>query len=631
MKKILLILLAVTLCLPIVYGKASAQVFVEAGTMGDMLLFPLYDVRPLQIRSNGWQNMIVLENTSGLWTAAHLRFRSWRKSIEIYDHIILLSPYDVFWLVIERATTEGTTTDGEPYTAGDVLFWSLDTRTCLNSGLIYPPAPDGTLWLTRGQEFLLEDCGFTAANGYDVQAEMQAGHVEIIGLWQLDDPAATLAPDVHFLADPVTGAPWVVNDVYNDGMGVINVYDVMNGLFYDYNTAAAPGPNGIAFLPDWPTAIQDPAWAIPTIAGGAELPMLPQRWGVDCGNVLAAAMQMGDVATGQFQLANFAALDDFRTENWTPGPAPAVANLHRDGYDFGGIFFDADTMFWYPWSWAAAAPYVNYNWATTVGPGFRDGDDFILNTVALPDLGNPIAPAPSPINDRWSLDDVDTALWNQNMWYHYWNDAFGAVYDTDVAITFPAKHEHYFFRDWPWWNMPNVAPRPGRVTGGLYAANSAGVQLYWTDLGLYREDIWWIFLGTWDNGPVDAGAYVWDMDQNKPGPEPGTPPPGSPWHPVWSTPQPIPHEVNLIRVGEATGSGSGITDAWGILDTTYAMGQFNISNPALRNGQRECINPGATYLYFSAPYVLPPIGIVQFQLQYGAGLVRSAMAWWHFD
>jgi len=635
MKKILLILLAVTLCLTLSYGKAEAQpVTVAPGTMGDVLLFPIYDVRDIAGRSDSWQNMIVVENTSGLWTAAHLRFRSWRKSIEVYDHIILLSPFDVFWAVIERADAAGITSSGWAYAANDVLIWSLDAQTCLNSGLIYPP---DTTWVEVFQEFLIDDCGYTPAylaalaNPSTQQQEIQAGHIEIIGLWQLEDangvialPPTSIAEDTHVLAN-------VVADVYDDGhAGNINVYDVANALFYDYNTVAVPGPNGIPFAPDWPIPVQVGGLGLATIAG-VELAPVPgafQRWGLDCRNVLAAAMQMGDVQTGQYELANFLALDDFRTYNWAALPTlPAVPNnFHRDGYNWGAILFDTDTMFWLPWSYAAPAPYLNYNWATTVGPGLRDGDDLIINTAANVD---PLVV--DIINDRWSLDDVDTALWKNNMWYHYWNGAFGVNYDTDVAVTFPAKHEHYFFRDWVWWNMP-AAPGP-------FALTPAGVTAYWTALDIYRGanaegsgfPIADQFMAAYQNGPVNAGAWVFDMDQNTPGPAPGEPPPGSPWHPVWVVAEAIPHEVNLIRVGMANGTGAGITDAYGILDTAYTMGQFNIANPALTTGDRLWVGAPIGYLYGAPNYIHPPIGLVRFQLQYGAGLVRSTMAWWHND
>lgn len=631
MKKIGLILLAVTLCLTLGYGKAQAQpVTVATGTMGDTLLFPLYDVRATPDRTDGWQNYFVIENTSGLWTAVHLRFRAWRKSIEVYDHIILLSPFDVFWAVIEQDAN------------GNVEIWSDDTQTCINSGLIWAdnPPPANTRWSTTFQTFLLEDCGFTAAAGYnlqDLQDEMQAGHVEIIGLWQLDNPVATLAEDTHVLAN-------VVNNVYDDGhAGAINVYDVLNTLFYNYNAPAPAGPNGIAFAVDWPFPVQDGS-NLPTIQGVAEVPpLMVPRWGLDCPNVLAAAMIMGDATNGRYEMANFLALADFRTRDWVlPLPAaPFAAIPKRDNYNFGGIFFDTDQMFWLPWDMAGPAPYLNENWATTIGPGLRDGDD--LNV--LPGMGNEIINwVLWNANDSWSLDDVENALWKNNMWYHYFNGAYGADYTTDVVLTFPTKHYHYFFRDFNHWNWDGCAWAPfGTIQG------------YWENLLDYRGGTsyagynplvdWAVeeclglnptgmsierwFSANYANGPIMAGSWVWDMDENTIGPVPGEPPPGSPWHPIWIAAQPIPHEVNLIRLGMATGTGAGITDAYGILDTAYTMGQFNIVNPALTNGDRNWVGP---HPWWNAPnYILPPTGVVIFQLEYAVGTMRSTMSPWHHD
>lgn len=635
MKKLWLILLAVTLCLTMVYGKAQAQpVTVATGTMGDVLLFPLYDVRDTAERTDGWQNYFVIENTTGLWTAVHLRFRAWRKSIEVYDHIILLSPFDVFWAVIEQDAT------------GNVEIWSDDTQTCLNSGLIW--APD-THWSTTFQTFLLEDCGYTAAylgalaDPSTLQEEMQAGSVEIIGLFQLDDPLVTLAEDTHNLAE-------VVADVYNDGhAGTINVYDVINALFYDYNTAAAPGPNGVPFLPDWPAAIQDGSNLVtilgPGVAPFTELPPLGvQRWGLDCPNVLAAAMLMGDATTGRYEMANFLALEDFRTPNWPGLVLPAIAGgiAKRDAYPFGAILFDTDQMFWLTWNAAGPAPYVNENWATTVGPGLRDGDD--IDPIA--GMGNEgFLWVPWAANDSWSLDDVENALWKVNMWYHYFDGAYGANYTTDVVIEFPTKHYHYFFRDFNHWNWDGCA-------GAAFGT----IQAYWENLLDYRGGLsyagynflvdWAVdecigknptgmsiadwFVAGYANGPINAGTFVWDMDQNSPQPAPGEPPPGSPWHPVWIAAQPIPHEVNIVRLGMAAGTGTGINEAYGILDLppTYTMGQFNISNPVLANGDRFW----APHAWWNAfPYILPPNGVVIHQLQYAVGAARSTMSPWHHD
>jgi hypothetical protein len=611
MKKIGLILLAVTLCLTLGYGKALAQpVVVVDGGIGDVLLFPIYDVRDTANRTAGWQNYFVIENTSGLWTACHLRFRSWRKSIEVYDHIVLLSPFDVFWGVIER----------DPGT-DNVRIWSRDTQTLLNSGFIYPP---DTTWEANFQDFLLEDCGYTLAGGYNVNWEKQAGYVEVIGLWQLDAVPTLLPEDTHVLAN-------VVNNLYDDGhVGNINVYDVLEALFYDWPGLAAP-------VPDWPTAVCLQDAAVPpqyvvisnaSTRGGAGIPERPalliDRYGFDCPNVLTGAFQMGDVTNGQFQRGNFIALADFRTDLVT------LAGFHRDTYEPGGIIFDTNTMFWVPFDLAVPpadpAYYINENWATTVGPGLRDGDDWFgfQHTIAI-----------DGFNDIWSLDEVEIALAKVNIWSDYYNGAFGAAYSTDVVLTFPTKHYHWFFVDWPFWS--ESAPPLG-------GAPFATLNAYWNALAAYRGggpgavesplpnagllDIARWFLTNYDNGPIGAASNIWDTNENIFGVAVGEPPPGSPWHPVLPAAVDIPHEVNICEVGAALGTGAMITDVNGLLDTNADMGHFQIFGFALNNGQRE----NAPGIYGAVPpYVLPPTGVVILDLVYGAGLDRSTMSPWHYN
>ncbi len=622
MKKLWLILLAVTLCLTLGYGKAQAQpVRVVDGGIGDLLLFPIYDVRDTANRTDGWQNYFVIENTSGLWTACHLRFRAWQKSIEVYDHIVLLSPFDVFWGVIER----------DPFT-DNVRIWSRDTQTLLNSGFVYPPFAAGDVWETNFQDFLLEDCGYTLAGGYNVNWEKQAGYVEVIGLWQLDGVPTLLPEDTHVLAN-------VVNDLYDDGhAGNINVYDVLEALFYDY----ASNPAGR--IPDWPTGVTlqnaaniviiSNASAVAPGTGPDEHPgAAADRFGFDCPNVLTAAFQMGDATNGQFQRGNFIALADFRLD-MTGFIGPALG--HRDTYDPGGIIFDTNTMFWVPWDLgvppADPAYYINENWATTVGPGLRDGDD--LNGVLESQIPIIAFGAIDAFNDIWSLDEVEVALAKANVWSDYYNGAFGATYTTDVVLTFPTKHYHWFFHDWPFWS--ESAPPAGVVPFPT-------LNTYWAALAAYRgggpgavESVavaWnapdelciarW-FLGRYDNGPIDAASNIWDTEETIFGAAVGEPPPGSPWHPVLPAAVEIPHEVNICEVGAEMGSGTMITEVNGLLDTTADMGHFQIFGFALNNGQRD----NATL--YVAPYVLPPTGVVILDLVYGGGLDRSTMSPWHY-
>lgn len=682
MKKLAVILVALTLCVGLGYGQALAQATnqmkIDPGTIGDLLLFAPYDVRAVDGRTAAWQNFLVIENTSDKWTAFHLRFRSWKKSIEVYDHVILLSPFDVFWAVIQLASDSGTTREGNhsgvypagsnhAYKEGDVLLWSYDYETCYWSGLTYEDAtvgngisaPTGWYWMTRFQYDLLDDCGFitsgaTFADDYAgvtaaEQAEAQAGEFEAIGLWSLANPYAPSAD---------TSDLWqVVTNVYPDnntrGEPAINVFDVMNSLYYQYS-ALSPAESRADGLQVGTVIIND-------VENGTDNQL---RAGLDCGNVLAGAFSMGDTTTGRFSLSNMVAISNFRTTRAVDANAP----LHRDGVPGGYIVFPIETLFW---SWDATLDngripyYVNENWATTVGPGLRDGDDWNGERQ----LSGGCQPYTiQDFNNMWSLDELETVLANNEIWYHYFNNAFNSEYTTDVVIGFFGKHYHYFFADWPYWTV-NAAPYGGSITTQA---------LYWRALYDYRgargaakiggatsfRDVedecntlntiaeW--FQHKYANGKVQAYSYIWDMEENKPTTQQDfQPPPGSPWHPA---PPPssryIHHEVNIIRVMAPTPTTTGaITDANGFLTNPpgfqYEAGHFALTGVALVNGQRASGTPsipGAPQSHYGQldttdyqqSYFLPSIGVVIFDVNYAnqsvtsIDLYRSAMAPWHY-
>ncbi|MBN1275981.1 MAG: hypothetical protein JXA35_00715 [Deltaproteobacteria bacterium] len=652
MKKFYVFLLAASLFLTFGVAQAPAQevpvaladipaVAIDDGGIGDVLMFPIYDVRAVDGRTAQWQNFMVIENTSNQWTAFHLRFRSWKKSIEVYDHIILLSPFDVFWAVIDLAPAPGSTTDGQTYTAGEVRIWSQDYHTVYNSGLTYwtPGAgqteKDFPGWLTKFQADLLDDCGFISnlsnLSDYD-KYEMQAGHVEVIGVWQLSNPNAPDS-DTHVLANVV------LPGVYPDN--AVNVYDVMDALFYKY-TAITPTP---ARIGAWTNAAGgDPTLVL--IDAVEHGPLNVDRWGLDCGNVLAGAFSMGDTSNARLQLSNFVAVRDFRTAVTDELPI-----IHRDGYVGGAIVYPVDTLFWIPY-WTDSH-YINENWATTIGPGFRDGNDLIGTAQITGGCG---LWAVDAFNNTWSLDDFEAALANNEIWYHYFDGAFmvpgQGAYTTDVVIDFFTKHYHFFFADWPYWNSSTLygpfAGAPAYYNAVYdYRGNKAGKV---GTVGTYRSvedgsgcnwgmDIQYWFEYQYGNGIVTGYPYVWDMEENLPTSTPEyTPPPGSPWHPE---PPPvckyIKHEVNIIRVGAPAPTSTGyITDANGFLTNPlpwifpadYTMGHFAMRDIALGNGQRQL---GPIY-DTGAPYALPSIGVAIFDLNYDlvGNLYRSSMAPWHY-
>lgn len=681
-KRILILAVMAALAFGMV-APATAEVQVANGGIGDALLFSLYDVRDVENRTAAWQNYITIENTTGHWVAAHIRFRSWRKSIEVYDHVILLSPYDVFWAYIYRATAVEATTDNpsDSIVVGDVVIASEDTNTLRNSGLIYTPQ---TAWKTKFQSSLLEDSGFTTAAGYDLQKEIQAGYLEVIGLWQL----------MKHVGDEVCGAPIYDEDTHliaqvvsalnyqTEAPIVANVYDMLDAGFW-VNAQALPYPakNGIYSWPD--------TWGRPKPSiEGSETGTTPAspRWFHDCGNVLTGAMEFGDPGNGRYELENFVALQDFRTDDgpyWCQTAHNYTALTHRDEHRGGEIIFPTDSMRWWVYT-NAPGYYVNSGFATSVGPDLRDGDHLnvggVFDNAGYPD-NNVTQGASWPAfatainvvdstytvdrhNDIWSLDDVEWALFKNEIWYHYYaGDPFGdgATLITDVNITFPTKHYHWYFANFPYWGRDTQGPAANFDGTGMNngSSSTAVVRAYWAAFGSYLDGILDGYRGsslldrcttgsiefTWDycfeNGPVSGEVNIWDDDQNTETPPPGNPPPGSPFHPDIPNPEYIPHEVNIIRVGADQGTGTGIDDGNGILDTDFTMGHFRIGFLALQNGLRDSYTFGAAInhaIYWDSTktaatqtYVLPPIGVVELLHQYSSiVVVRSAMADWHW-
>jgi len=559
LKKVTIVAMALVLCLAFGYSNASAEVNVTRGGIGDGLIFDLYDIRTDDLRTDAWQNYFVIENTSGNWTAAHLRLRGWKKSIEVWDHVILLSPRDVFFCVLQRATEAGTTTDGVDYPIGAPIIWSTDTNTLKDSGLIYDP---DTVFTDLISEELLRACGFTT----DVQDELEAGYLEVIGLWSLQKPAYYAGPDdTHELVD-------VVGDLFTNTTkdnGAINIYDVLEAGFYAFTTPTVKTQS-------WPAEaiIADDDATVPG-ANDVELGLDGQRRALlDCGNVLAGSLERGDLGSGRYEMGNFLALRNFRTTTITAEVhRDGSAEVHRDGSALGAIVFPTLALNSEPYNVGQGNPatnpaietawYVNESYSSTNGPGWRDGDDIFGANAGI-----------AAFNDIWSLDDVEVALECGNLWNHFYNMHNGADYWTDLVLTFPTKHYHWVFADWPWWNEDSQP-------------NEGWFDSYESDVVSKRAGVAGVLAG-FGNGPVGAWNWIWNMDEDSIIPPPLTPSPRPP-----DFDDPIPHEVNLILIGDnlglvpRPGYGEGIHEADPVLYTEYHDGQFTIGPFILQNGDRN--------------------------------------------
>lgn len=486
LKKLGVFLIVASVCLTLGYGKAMANGAIEVapGGIGDLLLFPIYDVTETDERVGiPWENYFVIQNTSDAWVACHLRFRAGTKSIEVYDHILLLSPYDVFFADMTRTS------------GGGVTITSSDTETLRNSGLILATE---TSWSAQFQTDLLENCGYTE----DLLTETERGYIEVIGLWTLSGTDS----DSSDIAD-------ITDDTYDDpnDPDAKNVYDILYSVW-----GGVDGNRPV------------------TLNATSECQILE-----DCPNVITGSMEMGDAVTGMYQLENFVALNSFRTDK--------TSDDHRDGLDGGEIVYPVGLLI--PggrcYTTSTTAWYLNPDWATTIGPTLRDGDDA--------DVG-------SGFSGEWSLDEVEAALAKSQIWAYYLNDAFGAEIDTDVVLTLPTKHHHLLFTasgephyigaSWPSWV-------------GSYTV----CGIYWNDINDFRAEIA-DEMDDIDNGPVFIEGKIWDTDENSMGLSPAPSP--SPW--IVPT---LNHEVNVVRVGDE-----------GILNTDYTHGQFQLTEWVLYYGER---------------------------------------------
>jgi hypothetical protein len=378
---------------------------------------------------------------------------------------------------------------------------------------------------------------------------------------------------------------------------------------------------------------------------------------------------------------------------------------HRDGYTGGGIYFpaavaaqyygyqyfqgirvfgggDESTYLWY---------YVNSNWATAAGPDLRDGNDLnqqnwntinvnalVLEPTNYPDnqygFTKPLGPIPSIgyfvhyFNDIWSLDDVESAISKTDIWYIHLRTRMAPEgtsnvnTDTDVVLTYPTKHYHWFFADWPlMWQWPSANPNVVTDTKyNRYLDNLDDYRGYFADGYKDVEELresdqaagedfinynytgksiaeW--FLDEYDNGQIVVASNIWDMEQNMPFGTPGTPPPPSPWRPDLQGPK-VPHEVNLIRAGKISGldhTGIGLGDAnWLLANVAvegFNAGHWRFSQSVMVNGQRNNGMDEGPYDTNDGSYEMPPIGVVIINNAYAPGadgITRSAMAEWHY-
>jgi len=587
LKKFGLIFMAMVMCVVLSFGQSIAMTIVPGG-IGDELN-GLYDVRALidpvtlETERENWQNFITIENTSGNWTAVHLRFREHKCSVEVWDRVILLSPHDVFWVALKQNATK----DG-------VELWSTDSDTLLNSAMIFAPLGAGEEWRDTFKTALVDEIGS------DTNRDISYGHFEVIGLFQLSMiPGFTEPEDVHDLS-------LVVQDLYPTALtpdGFINIMDVLRAAYYDFDDAGNPQPD-LGWLTKNPADLvidadeaPNPGWT---------------RTVNDCDNVLAGNFIWGDLVSAEMGMENMVASIDFRMDDDDPGwVVNTNSMIHRDGHFSGAIVFHPKVVNPYllPDLFDSSPSfYLNPDWATHVG-GPMSAGAARLGTLTAAGIGVVCTTAGTPnanrFNDTWSHPDVDLAYDKAAIWYNYFNESpfdAGEVYTTDVMLSFKTKYLNSVNCTFPFWNEKDEED-------GLVYPSLAD---YYLDVKTARAGI------ACNGDDVCFEVSVWDMDENNP---PDGPPVSSPGE--WRYPLCLDDETNLMRFNSDPGAMTNPT----LLYSPFEMGHFRIDNfydYALRYLPALDVALGNL-----DPAVPAPFGICYFRHAF-AGWVRSAMADFHY-
>ena len=576
-KKLGFIFVAMAMCMALGYGQAAAQIEIVPGGIGDELN-GIYDVRidGTPRTASGWQNFFVIENTTGNWTAVHLRLRAHKCSIEVWDHVILLSPYDVFWFALDNQLN-----DGVP------RIFSLDNDTLLNSGLILQPLLPGEVWEDWLSDDLMQQIG--SVN------DMTYGHVEVIGMFQLGYPTERWQgnQDTHNLYE-------VVKDLFPffGGDGYINAFDVLQAAYYRFDNNLDPSP---AWVTRNPADLNINYFETPN-------PLFQdhRRRVLDCSNALAGNYIWGDLVSAEMGMENMVAVADFRTQDgpWFPG---TLSQVHRDGHYSGAIVFPPQNLNMGPWPlwpvgglmpdlwYTSPAWYLNPDWATQVGPTLRDGDALVAGFPVVCDNTEQ-----GRFNVVWSQVDVDWAYSKFEVWYNYFQDSpFGGLenYDTDVYFVFKTKYLNDIRCDWPYWNSGAWNPTNGGVADYLAAVALNRLQYYYCN-----------------GGDVCFYVTAWDMDENTLVQDPPVPSPDEFRYPVC-----IEEETNIMRFSTDPGL---LTDPT-VFYSPFTMGHFRVDD--FRNYPFRYAGEAPT------PLVPGLYGLVYFRHTFGLDdFIRSAMAEWHY-
>jgi hypothetical protein len=335
---------------------------------------------------------ISIENISTNWVAAHVRLRSGRYSIEVWDRIILLSPRDVFWFQFQVFT-------GASHV--DVKITSADTKTLRYSGLI--GATDTTYSATLDPDILRQfRTAYPDPNDPQLWEEMTQGYLEVIGLWALPASINGFSFPSDKTAGQIMSALWGDNEAQY--------------CFYANGTQASVSLPNVGVLYG-----QDP---------------ISKACALDVEKYLMGHVFMGDFTNGLYFGYPMRAIKDFRYAGADvgyrdclvrDGNALQCLNGQKKPYNNALILYT---------SYGTDSAYTEPDWATSFGPTWNDGSDYFGDGFYA--------------IDSYSLDDFEDAIVKHFLYADYFNGGFsytggaGGTF-TMAALTFPTKYLHYFY------------------------------------------------------------------------------------------------------------------------------------------------------------------------------------------
>lgn len=215
----------------------TSGAFVNPEGRGDALIFPYYDVRKIDDKSQATLIAIINESATGVGTVpddsganvgiiARVGFREWDKSIEVLDFHIYLSDEDVWVGVITLNEATGLA----KITSPDYIVVDAD------SSYFYLDKAFATL----GCDFIIDRINYTPPTGITKEMLTHMGYIEVIGE-ESTDRKPTLASGTG----PYTGQPYtarvarnVEGDCPNNLMGQAVIVRVDDGVAMGYNATA---------------------------------------------------------------------------------------------------------------------------------------------------------------------------------------------------------------------------------------------------------------------------------------------------------------------------------------------------------------------------------------------------------